>query len=231
MNTYFISGLGADQRIFSKLTLSEEIKIIHIDWIDPHKNESLEAYAERLSQIIDTSKPFALIGVSFGGMIAVEMAKLLKPVTTIIISSTMLSGHLPALYRFAGKLRLLNLIPAKLLKASNKLTQHYYFGTKSNSEKILLNRIIKDTDPHFLKWAIGSILSWENKIKPERIFHIHGTNDKILYSKKAIPDFVIESGTHFMVYQHARKISGIIDELILNNGITLSFQAFLDRKC
>ncbi|SDF62606.1 hypothetical protein SAMN05421827_10119 [Pedobacter terrae] len=35
-----------------------------------------------------------------------------------------------------------------------------------------------------------------------------------------MPDFVIENGTHFMVYQNAQKISGIIDQLILNNGIT-----------
>lgn len=219
MNTYFISGLGADRRIFSKLKLSEKIKVIHIDWIDPHKNESLEAYAERLSRVIDTCQPFALVGVSFGGMIAVEIAKILQPVATIIVSSTMLSQHLPALYRFAGKLKLLKFIPARLLKASNQLTQHYYFGTRSGSEKTLLGRIIKDTDPHFLKWAIGSILSWQNKTKPERIFHIHGTNDKILYSKKAIPDFVIENGTHFMVYQNAKIISGIIDDLILNHGI------------
>jgi len=215
MNTYFISGLGADKRIFSKLKLDEKINIIHIDWINPVKNESLSAYAERLSKVIDKSQPFALVGVSFGGMIAVEIAKVLKPATTIIISSTMLSTQLPALYRFAGKLRLLNFIPASLLKSSNKLTQNYYFGTRSSSEKTLLSKIIKDTDPYFLKWAIGSILSWDNKIKPERIFHIHGTNDKILYSRKATPDFVIENGTHFMVYQNAAEISGIIDKLLL----------------
>ena len=215
MDTYFISGLGADKRIFSKLKLDEKINIIHIDWINPVKNESLSAYAERLSKVIDKSQPFALVGVSFGGMIAVEIAKVLKPTTTVIISSTMLSMHLPAPYRFAGKFGLLKLIPAKFLKSSNKLTQSYYFGTRSGSEKALLSKIIKDTDPYFLKWAIGSILSWENKIKPERIFHIHGTNDKILYSKKTTPDFVIENGTHFMVYQNASEISGIIDKLLL----------------
>ncbi|MBE5318834.1 alpha/beta hydrolase [Pedobacter sp. MR2016-19] len=215
MNTYFISGLGADKRIFSKLKLDEKINIIHIDWINPVKNESLSAYAERLSKVIDKSQPFALVGVSFGGMIAVEIAKVLKPITTVIISSTMLSTQLPTLYCIAGKLRLLNFIPARLLKSSNKLTQNYYFGTRSSSEKTLLSKIIKDTDPYFLKWAIGSILSWENKVKPERIFQIHGTNDKILYSKKATPDFVIENGTHFMVYQNAAEISGIIDKLHL----------------
>ena len=215
MNTYFISGLGADKRIFAKLKLDEKINMIHIDWITPVKNESLSAYAERLSKVIDNAQPFALVGVSFGGMIAVEIAKILNPVSTIIISSTKLSNHLPVLYRFAGRLGILKFIPAKLLKSSNKLTQNYYFGTRSSIEKTLLSKIIKDTDPYFLKWAIGSILSWENKIKPERIFHIHGTNDKILYSKIAKPDFVIENGTHFMVYQNAEEISGIIDKLLL----------------
>ena len=149
MNAYFISGLGADKRIFSKLKLSEKINIIHVDWINPDRNETLEAYSKRLSRIIDTSQPFALVGVSFGGMIAVEIAKILTPVVTIIISSTMISAQLPGLYRLAGKLGLLKLIPAKLLKSSNKLTQNYYFGTRSGSEKILLSKIIKDTDPYF----------------------------------------------------------------------------------
>jgi len=218
MNAYFISGLGADKRIFSKLKLSEKINIIHIDWIKPNKNEALEVYAERLSRIIDTSQPFALAGVSFGGMIAVEIAKILTPTMTVIISSTMISSQLPELYRFTAKLGLLKLIPAKLLKSSNKLTQNYYFGTRSGTEKALLSKIIKDTDPHFLKWAIGSILGWKNKIRPENIYHIHGTKDKILYSKTAKPDFVIENGTHFMVYQNAAEISDIISELILSEN-------------
>jgi pimeloyl-ACP methyl ester carboxylesterase len=215
MNAYFISGLGADKRIFSKLKLNAKINIIHIDWIAPNKNESLATYAQRLSKVIDITQTFALVGVSFGGMIAVEIAKILKPLTTVIISSTMLSAQLPVLYRFAGKLRLLKFIPAQLLKSSNRLTQNYYFGTRTSSEKTLLSEIIKDTDPYFLKWAIGSILSWKNEIRPERIYHIHGTNDKILYAKTARPDFVIENGTHFMVYQNAEEISDIIDKLLL----------------
>ena len=215
MNVYFISGLGADKRIFSKLKLNEKINIIHIDWITPNKNESLALYAERLSNVIDQSKPYALVGVSFGGMVAVEIAKILNPTKTIIISKTVLAAQLPMLYRFAGQLRLLKLIPAKLLKSSNKLTQNYYFGTRLSSEKALLSKIIKDTDPYFLKWVIGSILSWKNNNRPERIYHIHGTHDKILYSKAAKPDFLIENGTHFMVYQNAEEISGIIDRIIL----------------
>lgn len=215
MNAYFISGLGADRRIFSKIKLDERIDIIHVDWITPLKNESLLSYAKRLSEIIDTDKPYALVGVSFGGMIAVEISKILNPLLTIAISSTILSYELPVLYRLAGKLRLIKLIPSGLIKSSNRFSQNFFFGTKSIEEKTLLSRIISDTDPKFLKWAIGSILEWRNIIRPDRLYHIHGTKDKILYSK-AKPDFSIQNGTHFMVYQNAKEISGIIDKLVLN---------------
>lgn len=214
MNVYLISGLGADKRIFKKLKFPENTVINHIDWIPPKSRESLANYAHRLSEIINTSKPFALLGVSFGGMIAVEIAKILSPLTTIIISSSLKSSHLPLSYQLAGKLNLLSLIPAGLLKSSNKITQNYYFGVKTAEQKKLLNQIVNDTDSHFLKWAIGAILSWKNEIKPERLFHIHGTKDKILYTKKYVPDFLIPGGTHFMVYQNADEISALIGKIL-----------------
>lgn len=216
MNAYFISGLGADRRIFSKIKLDERIDVIHVDWITPLKNESLVSYAKRLSEIIDTDKPYVIVGVSFGGMIAVEISKILNPLLTIAISSTILSYELPVLYRLVGKLRLIKLIPSSLIKSSNRFSQNFFFGTKSIGEKTLLSRIISDTDPKFLKWAIGSILEWRNTIRPDRLYHVHGTKDKILYSKIAKPDFSIQNGTHIMVYQNAKEISGIIDKLVLN---------------
>jgi pimeloyl-ACP methyl ester carboxylesterase len=72
MNIYLISGLGADKRVFSKLGFSTNHVIKHIEWIKPNSNEDLSSYARRLARQIDESKPFFLVGVSFGGMIAVE---------------------------------------------------------------------------------------------------------------------------------------------------------------
>ncbi|SER45311.1 alpha/beta hydrolase [Pedobacter rhizosphaerae] len=155
MNVYLISGLGADRRIFGKLKFPENTVINHIDWIPPQPKEKLANYAQRLSEIIDPSKPFAIIGVSFGGMIAVEIAKVLSPVVTIIISSSLKSSHLPISYQLAGKLNLLPLIPASLLKSSNKLTQNYFFGIKTAVEKKLLSKIVNDTDAQFLNGLLG----------------------------------------------------------------------------
>jgi len=147
-------------------------------------------------------------------MIAVEMAKLLKPNVTIVISGTILSEDLPIIYKLAGKLGIIKFTPANILKSSNGLTQNYFFGTKLKEEKALLNEIVKDTDANFLKWAIGSIVKWKNNTKPANLVWIHGNNDKILYTKKAKPDFLIKDGTHFMVYQNANEISEILNSVL-----------------
>ncbi len=65
VNAYFISGLGADQRIFAKINLDERINVIHVDWIPPTKDETLANYARRLSEIISADQPYILVGVSF----------------------------------------------------------------------------------------------------------------------------------------------------------------------
>jgi pimeloyl-ACP methyl ester carboxylesterase len=70
---YFISGLCADKRAFSFLNLSF-CEPVFINWIQPLKNESLSAYALRLKEQIRDDNPI-IVGVSFGGMLATEMAK------------------------------------------------------------------------------------------------------------------------------------------------------------
>lgn len=187
MNAYLISGLGADKRIFSKINLNPSVNIIHLDWIPFSKNQTLKDYAINLSKEINTTVPFVIIGVSFGGMIATEIAKHLNPVKTIIISSTIYNSQFQWIYKLSGKLNLLKLIPSWLLKSSNKFTQNYYFGTKSLEDKGLLSKIVEDTDPLFLKWAIGAILKWDNNVRPLNLLHIHGDNDKIFPIKKWNP--------------------------------------------
>ncbi len=57
-----------------------------MDWIEPLKNESLKNYAQRISNKITSDNP-TLIGLSFGGILAVEISKILKLQKVILISS------------------------------------------------------------------------------------------------------------------------------------------------
>lgn len=86
MRVYCISGVGADHRAFQRLNIPDH-ELIAVPWIEPLSNESLSSYANRLGASIDTKEPFALLGLSFGGMLAAEMAALLKPRKLILISS------------------------------------------------------------------------------------------------------------------------------------------------
>ena len=147
---YLISGLGADARIFQRLDFKGyETRLIK--WIDPKPHETLAGYALRLSSQIDTVKPI-LIGVSFGGMLAVEISQIIDCQKIILISSAKNHREIPLLYRFFGRLGLHRFIPARLLKHANTLT-YFFFGMKTKAEKELLKGILDTTDPIFLTYS------------------------------------------------------------------------------
>jgi len=206
---YFISGLGADRRAFKKLIFPPDCELIHLDWIPAIKNEALESYADRLAISIDTSTPFYLIGLSFGGMLATEIAKKLKPLHTFIISSTPVFKELPWYYRMAGSLSLQKIVPVSLLKRGNNIGLKF-LGATTREETALLKQLVIDSDPIFMKWALTSILSWRNNERPQNLTHIHGTTDNILPIRYNKPDITIEGGGHFMVYANAETISRLI---------------------
>ena len=129
---YLISGLGADASVFQRLDFgNHEIKFI--EWLEPNQDESLQTYASRLAAQINTGLPI-LIGVSFGGMIAVEIAKIIDCQKVILISSAKNKREIPLLYRFFGLLDIHRLIPVRLLKHANMLT-YFFFGMKTKAEK------------------------------------------------------------------------------------------------
>ena len=211
---YFISGLGADKRAFRNLIFPENFDCIYLDWIQQLPAETLEQYANRISELIDKSQPFYLIGLSFGGMIATEIAKNLNPEHTFLISSVPVFFQLPWYYKLAGILRLQKAFPISLMKTGNSIGLKF-LGAKTHDEKLLLKQLIEDSDPRFVKWALNSILTWRNTIRPDNLTHIHGTLDNILPMKHMIVDHLIKDGSHFMVYAKADEIRKIIIDIII----------------
>lgn len=206
---YLISGLGADRRAFQKLILPENFELVYLDWIDPLPREPLESYASRLALKIDNSSPFYLVGLSFGGMLATEISKKLKPAHTFLISSNPVYKDLPWYYRAAGRLSLEKLVPVPLLKRVNAIGLKF-LGAKTAAELALLRQLVIDSDPVFMKWALTCILTWRNQERPSGLTHIHGTADNVLPMRYTHPDIQIKGGGHFMVYANAEEISEII---------------------
>jgi len=209
MKIYGISGLGADKRIYQYLTL--KCQLIPIDWIVPKKKESIEAYSARLAAQINTNEAFAILGVSFGGLVAVELSKIVKPDLTILVSSAETNKELRTLYRLIGKLKIVPLVPTFLFNPP-RVIANWLFGTQ---QKKLLNEILDDTDLSFAKWSINVLVNWKNKEKVTNpTLKIGGTQDKLIPQKKSNNVRLLEQGAHFMIVDRADEVSNMINEKI-----------------
>ena len=207
MNVYFISGMGADHRAFSYITLPKGFEAIHIPWIKPDNNEPLAAYALRLAAAINKSEPFILVGLSMGGMMAVEIAKKFPPVCTVLISSIPLSGQLPGYYRVAATLNAGFLFPPSLLKKLVGLKKAISPASK------LVREMFRDCDEDFFKWAMTAVPGWNNHQVPQPLYHIHGRRDLVLPIRLTRPTQVVGRAGHMLVMSHPAVINAFLADV------------------
>lgn len=186
----------------------ESFNVIHVDWISPLEKETLQNYVLRISESL-TDENAILIGLSFGGILSIEISKIRKFKKIFLLSSAKTKSEIPFYYKVLGKLNLLEIIPVSFLKSVNFLT-HFVFGAKTNSEKNLLKDIVKNTDKNFMKWALHQIINWKNKDFDANIVHIQGNRDLILPHYFVKFDYLIDGGTHFMTLNQSKKIEQII---------------------
>jgi len=191
---------------------SRKFKKTVLNWLPPRKNESLERYAQRMAQQIPaTNQPMVLVGVSFGGMIAVEISKIRPVARTILISSLKTSNELPGYLRVLGKLNLHHYLPWHWAKKLPGL-YNWIFGAQTFIQKKMLREIIRDTDMAFVKWALTAIVNWQNQCQVPDLLHVHGKQDKIFpltYIKKSI---TVYSGGHLIIFSAANEISQLITQ-------------------
>ncbi|HEX7903236.1 MAG TPA: alpha/beta hydrolase [Chitinophagaceae bacterium] len=208
---YFISGLGADKRIFSFLDLSF-CEPVYIDWITPYKNDTLQDYALKLRKGIPETDPI-IVGISLGGMLVTEMANADSNIQGIIISSNKTQNEFPIHLRIVKYLPLYKWSPNFILKRI-MLGSTWMLGGTRKEQKKLLQQIIKESNIEFVKWAIEAILCWKNTVIPENIIHIHGTADKLLPYSRVKADYTIPGGTHVMTMDNPEEISELLKKLI-----------------
>lgn len=211
-NIYCVSGLGADERVFQKLEF-EGYQPIHICWVEPHKGETIADYARRLTTQIKSERPI-LIGLSFGGMIAIEMAKQIATEKVILISSTKNEQEVPFYFKIFRWLPVYRLLPAKLILWLARFLASWFFSLKTSDERKLFRAILYDTDARFMKWAIDRVVTWKNELIPNNTFHIHGKSDRIFPYRYVSEDFSVERGGHFMIMSQAECVSNLIQKIV-----------------
>ena len=209
---YLIPGHGSDYRIFSKWTL-DGFETRHVELITPERRELMPDYSRRLAEQIDTSVPFILIGVSFGGMNSVEMCKFLSPERIIIISSAKTWDELPFRYRILRLLRLDKIFPARCYIALARVGRRL-FESDYLREKSVFKQMLQDKDPRFVKRAMHGATRWRNTVYPDSVVHIHGTKDHTIPIRNIENVIAVEGGSHMMTLTEADRVSGIVNEIL-----------------
>lgn len=215
MKVYFISGLGADKKAFQKIKLPAGYEYVFLDWISPLPNESLADYSIRLAGNLEQHEQFILIGLSFGGMIASEIARIKKPLKTIIISSLGSVDELPWYFKRAGQLGLHKVLPVNFFKAATLLNRVVGAGTAE--DKAVIYHYVKNADPAFIRWSLNAIINWTRHDRLPGLIHLHGDQDHLLPARFTHPDFVVKNGGHLMVLNKAEEVNKILREVLSMN--------------
>ena len=208
---YCISGLGSDERIFEKLKF-RNYELRFISWLQPSKNETIDNYARRMADSI-REKDAILLGVSFGGMMAIEIARQFPLQRLILISSIKSAQELPRWMKMAGNLKLNKLIPMKPYSFISKIGNRRLGVTNADEQK-MVEAFRNSVDPGYLHWAINQILNWKNNWAPSNVIQIHGDGDKIFPIKGIRATHIIKGATHFMVHNRAAEVAQCIEEAL-----------------
>ena len=154
---------------------------------------------------ITEEKP-VLIGLSFGGIISIEIAKIIDTHKIILLSSIHSKRQMPNWMRVAGKLKLNRIIPMRPYKILESL-QNKRMGVTTLAEKEMVNKYRKNTSQVYIDWAINEILNWDNEWQPAHLYHIHGDEDKIFPIQKLSPTHIIKGAGHMMVFNRAAAVN------------------------
>ena len=208
---YCISGLGADERAFSKLKVKDHtLKVI--PWLMPEQNETIQHYAERMRAGITEENPI-LMGLSFGGMICTEIAKQIPVSKIIIISSIKSSKELPWWMRTVATLKLHKIVPLKSTKITQPI-QNKMLGVQSEEEKSLVYSLRRTADLPYTNWAVHQAINWKNDWQHPNIYHIHGDNDYMFPIKNIKADYTIKNAGHFMIMNRSAEVSDCINTIL-----------------
>lgn len=211
---YFIPGTAANSSIFERIQLPSDTFELHfIEWLIPtSKNEKIEDYALRMCSQVQHKNPI-FIGVSFGGVVAQEMSKIITCEQIILISSIKNRNELPKSLALIKKIKAYKLFPSHFIPTLENIAAKL-FGEKTKKRIHIYKNYLSFRNPLYLNWAIKQILCWTQEKSLSNCIHIHGDKDAI-FPAKYIQDFIpIKNGTHIMILTKAKEISQILNNEI-----------------
>jgi len=214
LTVYLLPGHGSDYRVWQEMDFSG-YDTVHLDYpFLPERGERMPEYAQRLLAKIDTTRPFALVGISLGGMLAVEMAQHCNPAAVVILSSARGRFDLPWRYRVQRYLPLQYLLPGALMRQLTIWIQPW-FEPQVHTRRELCADMLRQKPAKLFARGVKMIIHWQRQQLDSSVVHLHGTHDSTLPLKAVSPPVIVLPGaTHMMTLFEPRTVEAILRPIL-----------------
>lgn len=224
---YCVPGLANDKRMFNNLAPLLKSQDIHfLEHLEAaHSKETMKEYARRLSMSIDDHPENAvIIGMSLGGIISVELSKLLPMKKVFLVSTIKHPNELPWQIKALKNLPLDRInLPAWLIRKGVKPLS-WLLGVTNSKGRNHIKSQLDDADDRHIAWAQWAAANWDNTLIPNNYIHIHGTKDEIFPASSVRASHFIEGANHYMIMDRAPEVAHIINtelELLMRETMLL----------
>lgn len=201
---YLLPGLGGDRRMYAPLRSELEFEVV--EFIRPVKGESMRSYATRMAETIPENGPFIIGGVSFGAMVALEIAEIRKAREAVVISSVKDSREFPFYFKLFRYMPLHKLLPGEFFRRFHPRSNDW----KKPQAGAILRSMHKDADPWLIKWAVDRSIYHRRKSLPCPTVHIHGSKDRLFPSSFVRDRKIIKGGNHVMILSRAPEVADLL---------------------
>lgn len=213
IHLYLMPGMAANSSIFEHIKLPEtQFEVHRLEWFVPDIDMTIEAYAKKMSKNIRHRNP-VLLGVSFGGILVQEIAKVIQVKKVIVVSSVKQASELPKRMVFAKYTKVHKLLPTGLVN-NVELLAKYAFGETVTKRLDLYEQYLSVRDKYYLDWSIDQIVNWQQQEVLSNLVHIHGDKDAVFpigHIDNCIP---VKNGTHTMIIHRARWFNEHLPSII-----------------
>ena len=207
----YVPGIGADHRAFSRLKTAPDQPQVYADWLSLEStDESFETYCKRLVDHYKITNEDTLIGLSFGGLVVQQIAKVHGNKQVILVSSFRNRSDLKVLWTYCLKFKLYRLVPAFQLPLLAEVASPFLHSWRRKESKIL-REMLKDANFKLIRWSLKQIALIDLKSTYHRRYlSLIGDKD-LLIRTWCSDEMIIPDGAHFMIYTKAEAISGKIN--------------------
>jgi hypothetical protein len=186
--------MGANRKMYENWNDSSSYRFL--DWPQYDGELSLECWAQKIITLNDISSHDIIGGSSLGGIIAIEIYKILGNPKVVLLGSAVNISEINSLLLKLTALS--DYAPIKLIQ----LLTGKYDGN--------LLQMFSGSDPKFIKAMCKLIATWQGFSGPsEKLIRIHGSKDLVINCPQEAE--LILAGGHLLAMSHARECQALLN--------------------